>query len=129
MAVYSQPRKGNDLPVLQPTVQAINAEKYQGIPGADVVFPKTGLYQLELGCQPKTEGDFRAFQLKYDVTVAAGADIKTPQPEKVSDSQTKIDILQTQEKQSWNIPMLTLAGLFVLGIVGIIARTVVKRQN
>jgi hypothetical protein len=54
MAVYLQPRKPADLPVLQPTVKAISVEKYQGIPGADIVFPNTGIYQLELNCTPKT---------------------------------------------------------------------------
>lgn len=81
MAVYSQPRKASDSPVLQPTVQAVNVEKYQGIPGADIVFPNTGLYQLELSCKPKIEGDFRGFQLKYDLTVAQGVKVATPKTE------------------------------------------------
>ena len=73
MAVYSQPRKGGDSPVLQPTVEAINALKYQSVPSADIIFPNSGLYQLELGCTPKTQGNLQPFQLKYDVVVAPGA--------------------------------------------------------
>jgi hypothetical protein len=97
MVVYSQPRKGNDSPVLQPTVKAINAEKYQGIPGADIVFPKTGLYQLELSCTPKTQGSFQPFQLKYDVTVAAGT---TPIPSTKTSLENTTDSATTQAKKS-----------------------------
>lgn len=80
MAAYSQPRKKGDVPVLQPAVKAISIEKYRGILGADIVFPQTGLYQLELSCTPKTQGDFQPFQMKYDVTVATGAAAPTPRP-------------------------------------------------
>lgn len=70
MAVYNQPRKAQDKPILQPTVAAINAEQYRGIPGANVTFPKVGLYQVKLNCTPKKQGDFRPFQMTYNVTVA-----------------------------------------------------------
>lgn len=78
LGVYETPRNSADQPVLQPALQPISVEQYQGIPGAELVFPKTGLYQLELDCQPKTEGDFAAFQMQYDVTVATAA--SSPQP-------------------------------------------------
>jgi hypothetical protein len=68
--VYAMPRSEGDQPVLKPTLEAITAEQYEGIPGAEVVFPKTGLYELELGCTPKTAGDFIPFQMNYQVTVA-----------------------------------------------------------
>ena len=70
MTVYSQPRKAGDKPLLRPSLQAINAERYRGIPGATVTFPRVGLYQLELNCTPKNKGDFKPFRMKYDVTVA-----------------------------------------------------------
>lgn len=70
MAVYAKPRKSRDQPILRPTVKAIAAERYQGIPGADITFPKVGLYQLQLNCSPKTKGSFQPFQMQYDVTVA-----------------------------------------------------------
>jgi hypothetical protein len=78
LGVYETPRNPADQPILQPALQPISVEQYQGIPGAELVFPKTGLYQLELDCQPKTEGDFAAFQMQYDVTVATAA--SSPQP-------------------------------------------------
>lgn len=64
MAVYSQPRVKEDLPVLQPTVKAISALKYQSVPSADIVFPNTGRYQLELSCTSKTPKQFPAISIE-----------------------------------------------------------------
>jgi hypothetical protein len=125
MGVYSKPRKAGDSLILQPTIRAINAEGYQGIPGADIVFPKIGLYQLELNCQPKKEGDFRAFELKYDVIVTTATEIKTSQPEKKIANTTT----SKEEKVERNLPMLALAGLLGLGIVGIIIQRMAGRKN
>jgi hypothetical protein len=72
LGVYETPRVKTDAPVLQPTLQAINAEQYQGIPGATVTFPKTGIYELTLSCTPKTAAAFQPFEMTYDVVVASG---------------------------------------------------------
>jgi len=72
MQVYPQPRQPEDLPILEPPVKAIAAEQYEGIPGAEIVFPQAGLYQLQLNCSPLAADSFTPFQLQYDVTVAAG---------------------------------------------------------
>ena len=69
LAVYRQPRKAEDSPMMTPTLKAISAEKYRGIPGADVVFPQAGSYELELSGTPKKQGDFKPFKLSYSVTV------------------------------------------------------------
>ncbi|NDJ18912.1 hypothetical protein [Myxacorys almedinensis] len=58
--------------VLQPSLQPISAEQYQGIPGADLVFPHAGIYTLELSGTPNARDRFNAFTLTYDVTVQAG---------------------------------------------------------
>lgn len=70
LKVYNKPRKAGAKPRLQPTLKAITAERYRGIPGADVTFPAVGLYQLELSCAPKAKGTFQPFQMTYDVTVS-----------------------------------------------------------
>ncbi|BAZ15196.1 hypothetical protein NIES4071_70680 [Calothrix sp. NIES-4071] len=124
MAVYSKPRKPNDKPILEPAVQAINAEKYQGIPGADIIFPSVGLYQLELNCTPKTEGDFRAFEMSYDVTVATGTPSQpSPQvsPQKVSGASA------ATEPQETNVLSFALPVVIGLGVVGIAAWFLKKR--
>jgi hypothetical protein len=73
LGLYDMPRNPSDAPILRPQLQPISAEQYQSIPGADVVFPDTGLYQLELNCQPAPGAtEFTPFKMQYDVTVASG---------------------------------------------------------
>jgi hypothetical protein len=80
LAVYPQPHTEGDQPILQPQLKAIAAEKYQGIPGADLVFPTPGLYEMELSCEPKKKGDFEAFEMQSEATVAAGTGQTSPVP-------------------------------------------------
>jgi hypothetical protein len=72
LAVYSQPRTQSSQPLIRPSLKAITAEKYQGIPGAEMVFPRAGAYELELSGTPKAGAKFRPFRLTYTVTVGAG---------------------------------------------------------
>jgi hypothetical protein len=55
-----------------PALKAIAAEKYKGIPGAEIVFPQAGLYQLKLEgkskAKPNSEQDFQPFSVIYKVT-------------------------------------------------------------
>jgi hypothetical protein len=69
LAVYTKPRKAGANPILRPTLRAVSAERYRGIPGADITFPDVGLYELELRCTPKAPGTFQSFQMQYGVTV------------------------------------------------------------
>jgi hypothetical protein len=80
LAVFPQPHTEGDQPLLQPQLKAIAVEKYQGIPGADLVFPKPGLYEMELSCTPKREGDFTAFEMQAEATVGAGTGQGSPMP-------------------------------------------------
>ncbi|NJR37737.1 MAG: hypothetical protein HC781_01505 [Leptolyngbyaceae cyanobacterium CSU_1_4] len=80
LAVYRQPYTQGDPPLLQPQLKAIAVEQYQGIPGAEVIFPAPGLYELELGCVPKTAGTFEPFEMQSAVTVAAGTAQGVPAP-------------------------------------------------
>jgi hypothetical protein len=58
--------------VMQPGLQPINAEKYQGIPSATVLFQQPGAYLLELSGQPQAGANFQPFKLQFDLTVAPG---------------------------------------------------------
>jgi hypothetical protein len=80
LVVFSQPRTEGDKPLLQPELKAIEVEQYQGIPGADVVFPQPGLYEMELGCTPKEGADFAAFEMRSEVTVVAGVPSPSASP-------------------------------------------------
>jgi hypothetical protein len=112
MAVYSQPRKQGDSPVLQPSIKAVSVEKYENIPGADIVFPNTGIYQLELSCKPKTEGSFKAFQMKYDVTVATAA---TPTKQLAQSETSASNNTNSADDQERDISLLIIVPV-ILGL-------------
>ncbi|MGB3405793.1 MAG: hypothetical protein WBA77_24155 [Microcoleaceae cyanobacterium] len=69
LSIYTEPRSDTAQPLMSPELEAISAEKYQGIPGTNIVFPATGRYQLELVGTPKQSNDFQAFKFTYSVTV------------------------------------------------------------
>ncbi|MFB8795981.1 MAG: hypothetical protein U7126_17585 [Microcoleus sp.] len=69
LAVYPKGYKEGDTALMEPPLKAISAERYKGIPGADIVFPKAGIYELELSGTAKTAANFKPFKLTYTVTV------------------------------------------------------------
>ncbi|NJK39911.1 MAG: hypothetical protein HC920_20780 [Oscillatoriales cyanobacterium SM2_3_0] len=69
LAIYTEPRSPQAKPILTPTLKAISAEKYQGIPGTNVIFPRVGNYSLVLSGTPQAGADFEPFQFVYGVTV------------------------------------------------------------
>jgi hypothetical protein len=91
LAVFSQPYTEGEQPLLQPELKAIEVEQYQGIPGADVVFPQPGLYEMELSCTPKETGSFTAFEMRSNVTVVAGAPSPSPAAENLVGSAEGVD--------------------------------------
>lgn len=58
--------------VMQPALQPINAEKYQSIPSATVLFKQAGAYVLELSGQPQAGISFQPFKLQFDLLVSPG---------------------------------------------------------
>ena len=66
--VYSVPRTKDTEPVLQPELVATNVEQYREIPGAEIVFPQPGAYQLEIDGTAKDDS-FAPFKLTYEVNV------------------------------------------------------------
>ncbi len=64
--------------VTQPALRSINAEKYQGIPSATVLFKQPGAYLLELSGQPVAGKKFSPFKLQFDLTVAPGQATSLP---------------------------------------------------
>ena len=69
LAIYAVPRKENIKPVLQPDLIAIDVEKYQAVPGAEVIFPQGGAYELEFSGTAKDNESFSPFKLTYTVNV------------------------------------------------------------
>ena len=69
LAVFPKNHKEGDKPLMEPPLKAVSAERYKGIPGANLVFPKAGVYELELSGTAKTKTNFKPFELSYTVTV------------------------------------------------------------
>lgn len=67
LKVYIVPRN-NVEPILQPKLFSMDVEKYQEIPGAEIVFPQAGAYELEISGTAK-DNSFSAFELTYAVNV------------------------------------------------------------
>jgi hypothetical protein len=70
LAVYARPRSQNDSPIQRPTLSATSAEGRQGMPSANITFPRAGAYELVLQGRPVQSGGFTPFELKFSVTVA-----------------------------------------------------------
>lgn len=138
MAVYTKPRIKASTPLLKPALKPISNSQYQGIPGADIVFPKLGNYEIEISGTPKANANFKPFKLTFSVTVAAGRTTAaaTPSPKAVSSpNQTKQNLqknpFQTDNNAELNpetkprinpaLPLIitgaSLAGVGVLGAV------------
>lgn len=129
LSVYSEPRTAATKPLSQPDLQAISAERYQGIPGAKITFPRPGAYQLELSGKPANNNNFKPFELKFDVTVAAGTNktttktTKNPQPTQTSEEVKNVNANQSQE-QNFSLPILpiTLGFLVIIGVIFTVMR-------
>ena len=121
LTVYSEPRKTVDTPLIQPTLQPITAERYQGIPGAKITFPKPGAYQLELTGKPTNGANFKPFELKFDVTVAAGTTNSPANQQQTQTAQQVQNVNANQTEQPFPIPIWAIGLGIVVIIGGIIA--------
>ncbi|MBW4523018.1 MAG: hypothetical protein KME16_25555 [Scytolyngbya sp. HA4215-MV1] len=132
LTVYPQSAPHTPLPVL--TLKPIAAEQYQEIPGAEIVFPKPGIYTLELSGKPRSseEATFKPFKLSYDVTVVAGtvsspaATLPTVSAPARSPAQPSQPVAAATQPvattvSSVEFPILPLAGIALLaGMAGFI---------
>ncbi|MEP0916542.1 hypothetical protein NC981_06910 [Leptolyngbya sp. DQ-M1] len=106
--------RSNNQTIAQPALKAISAEQYKGIPGAEITFPKAGIYTLEISGAPKANNEFNAFKFAYDVTVQAGA---APQSSPVAQAPQASPAPQSQT--NWILPVaigaiaLSVAAWFV----------------
>ncbi|WP_232224282.1 hypothetical protein [Mastigocladopsis repens] len=123
LAVYAEPHSPGEPPLLEPSLQPITAERYQGIPGTEITFPRPGAYQLQLSGKPKDGKNFQPFELKFPVTVAAGS-VATENIENVQNVNRNIAEEQTQGVPFW---ALALSGLLAVGVFFLVLR-MVKRS-
>ncbi|MCX7595382.1 MAG: hypothetical protein N2235_16810 [Fischerella sp.] len=110
LAVYAEPYASGEPPLLEPTLEPVSAERYQGIPGSKITFPRPGSYQLHLRGEPSARANFKPFNLKFNVTVAAGKSV--PEDTKnLSDINQNIPNRQTRTTLPW-----TIAGFGLIAI-------------
>ncbi len=70
LAVYPVPyQAGKTPPVMKPTLNKLDVERYKGVPAATITFPKAGMYELKLTGTAKSGANFQPFSLSYRVTV------------------------------------------------------------
>jgi hypothetical protein len=125
LAVYAEPSKPGDAPILQPTLTPIAAEKYRDIPGATIVFPKSGQYTLALSGKPKGT-EFQPFELRYSVTVTAGAAGSSPAPTQAVTPAAEAQPTTTPNSDWGHSLWLAGAGAIGMGIAGAL---LMKRQK
>ncbi len=70
--VYAEPRNFDSKPI-NPELKGIDTEQYQDIPGAEIVFPKAGVYDLEIIGSAIDGTSFQPFKFNYSVTVTGGS--------------------------------------------------------
>ncbi|MHC0062388.1 hypothetical protein ACWATR_05590 [Nostoc sp. UIC 10890] len=117
LAVYAQPYAAGEPPLLEPQLEPVSAERYKGIPGAEVVFPKPGIYELQLNGKPASGARFKPFNFKFEVTVAGGS---TQNSRNLRDVNGDLVEGESQKLPTWAI------ALPILGFIGIL---VVVLQN
>ncbi|MGB7443990.1 MAG: hypothetical protein WA919_23240 [Coleofasciculaceae cyanobacterium] len=126
LAVYSKSSTEGNQPQLQPSLQAISAEQYQGIPGAEIIFPEAGAYELQLKGTPQAGADFQPFELKYTVNVTTGK--TTPK----SSPQTKQELASLEEQTAvtgWYMPVIILLVILVVGSLWFIGQRLQSRDR
>ena len=64
LLVYAEPHTAGEPALLEPSLKPVVAERYQGIPGADIIFPKPGIYQLQSEWQTSNWGEFQTVYIQ-----------------------------------------------------------------
>ncbi len=71
LEIHANPHVEGSKALMTPKLNPISADRYKGIPGATIVFPKAGEYELELSGTPKKGASFHKFETSYTVVVGA----------------------------------------------------------
>ncbi|MFN6541323.1 MAG: hypothetical protein RM021_033950 [Nostoc sp. EkiNYC01] len=111
LAVYAEPYAAGEPALLEPALKPVAVERYQGIPGAEVVFPKPGIYELQLNGEPASGARFKPFEFKFEVTVAGGSRANTQNLRDVNG-----DLVQGENK---SLPLWAIA-LPIFGFIAIL---------
>ncbi|MBW4639243.1 MAG: hypothetical protein KME05_13585 [Gloeocapsa sp. UFS-A4-WI-NPMV-4B04] len=115
LAVQAKPYQEGSPPLLEPPLKEISIKRYKGIPGAEIVFPQAGAYELELSGTPKAGATFKPFELSYEVNVLPGAAVQASQTNSQAASAQTINAHTQQADNRWQIPAIAIASILTLG--------------
>lgn len=113
LLIYAEPHTPGEPALIEPSLEPVAAERYQGIPGAEITFPRPGRYQLQLSGKPTSQASFKPFQFEFEVTVAAGTGRNTEGVQNVNNNAPTQDM---NIRSGFGITVLALAILVALGI-------------
>ncbi|WP_416667313.1 hypothetical protein [Egbenema bharatensis] len=116
LTIYTQPGAIVESPLLE----AVSAEGYTGIPGAEVTFPQVGAYELVLQGEPVTADDFQPFELRFPVTVAAGQTVPSPPAEPDVESNVEDEQVPSESDSVSEAPQPSAADNQVFWRAGIV---------
>ena len=119
LEVHQEPHKEGSEPLLEPPLKAISADQYQGVPGAEIVFPKAGIYELELSGTAKDGQSFQPFELSYSVTVQAG---EAAQPSIAPSPIAQVPPETADSRNGWVVPGVAIAALLGIGTLWLVRR-------
>lgn len=122
LSVYRQPDAEGASPVLEPELQAISVERYEGVPAAEITFPEVGAYLLKLNGTPTSGAEFQPFQLEFTVDVRAGTPLPEASPQALeptagSESVVTESTQQSISKNHWGLG--AIAFVLLLGAIAV----------
>lgn len=138
LAVHATPHKEGENPLLEPALKSISTGQYQGIPGADIIFPKPGEYELELSGKPKAGAKFKAFGLSYTVMATAGGASTTTNPptemnqnQNHSEAQLSAKKISPSSKPTAQWPMSVIIGgaILAIGTLGLVLQRLKTKRT
>ncbi|MDJ0735356.1 MAG: hypothetical protein QNJ47_15085 [Nostocaceae cyanobacterium] len=112
--IYAEPHAPGEPALLEPALEPVTAERYQGIPGTKINFPRPGNYQLQLKGKPVTGKSFQPFELKFDVTVAVGNRNISQSKQNVNENTGNGE---AKGVSLWLIAFFAVVGIGLLGFV------------
>lgn len=113
LAIYAQPHTPGEPALVEPPLKPMNAERYEGIPGAEITFPKPGVYELQLTGKPRSGENWQPFELKFEVIVATGNPTLAQRMEKTAHT-------NDQSSKGLDLVKLMLIGAIIISSIGII---------
>ena len=117
LKVYYQSSNSQSELVQTPPLKPLSPEQYQNIPGADIIFPDAGIYDLELQGKALNKSDFQPFSVTYSVTVSPSLVQETQSTISENNVIATTETLETNPSSSTNFSFPLPITLLILGAV------------